>query len=259
MSPSLRLVAQAGVLLFCLSALPVSAKEPPSPDGKWTVVYVGGSWLPDATRMFSEYLTQDLGVGAIFTERRNYALLAPATQSLDSGSRNWDVLSDAQVIVVHIEEATDTPGYCTDTAAETPYRTTPGAYRRDIDAFLTALTKHASPKETAIRVATHAALPHFRGLWRERGVEEQCLAGLMELNAQWKDAAASFGVQVVDVFAAWNGADGARDAPRKYFGMDGGHLSEAGSRLSRNSLSETGLERALRPRIVQSALPWLDQ
>jgi hypothetical protein len=240
MSRSFRLLSRGAALLLCMSVIPPFAKaSPSSTDQKWSIVYIGSSWLPEATRLFGEDIKSDLGVD-VSLRQLNVERLAVAADKLRQGKWEWAAVKNADVIVVSVTEHHGSPGFCTDTTSDTPYAMTPEQYRTKIDGFLSALIRRASPKTTIIRITTQAVLPHFRELWRERGVEKQCLAGWMELNAQWKEAAASFGVPVVDVLAAWNGKDGARDAPRAYFGDDGGHLSEAGSRAAAELLRSDG-------------------
>ena len=108
---------------------------------------------------------------------------------------------------------------------------------------MSRVQNHDDVVEAAVElgfVTEEAALPHFKALWAERGVEEACLAGWMDLNAQWKEGAAAVGIPSVDFVAAWNGPDGAGDAPREYFVGDGGHLSQQGARAAADVLREAG-------------------
>jgi hypothetical protein len=232
------LVAAAAVVVAGLPAMSAAGQEATDSTGEtWDIVYIGASWLPEATRLLGEDIKADMGVDVAFAQR-NEQIVRFATRKLQSGQ--WDIVKDAEVIVVSLTETTDGAGYCLDSRDEAPYPTTPERFRADIDAFLSELTQRADPKSTIIRVTEQAALPHFKALWAERGVEEACLAGWMDLNAQWKEGAAAVGIPSVDFVAAWNGPDGAGDAPREYFVGDGGHLSQQGARAAADVLREAG-------------------
>jgi hypothetical protein len=225
----------AAAVLVGMSAIPAGASDQ-SPE-KWEIVYIGTSWLPEATRLFGEDIEADLGVDVTLGQR-NEGDVGFAARKLRDGQ--WDIVKDAEVIVVSIYETTRTPGYCTDASGDTPFRVPPERFRADIDAFLSELTRLANPETTLIRLSTQAVLPHFRELWAERGVEADCVAAWIELNDQWRAGAAAYGIPVVDVQAAWNGPDGKIEAPREYFVDDGGHLSPEGARAAADLMRETG-------------------
>lgn len=193
----------------------------------WDLVYIGDSWLPEASRIFGQHIEADLGV-EVRMWQRNAARALFATSKMKNGE--WELLRDAEVIVVHLDGPTSVEGgFCLNVDGERGYGIEPEAFRAEADAFLSELTRLADPETTIIRIGLIAILPGMVDLWAERDVVEECTAGWIALNQQWTDAAAAHGIATVDVLAAWNGPDGTRDAPVSYFRDEIGHMSDEGA------------------------------
>lgn len=179
----------------------------------WDMVHIGVSQLGRVAQLYGERLGDDLGVQVNFWFRNaRYSTAAEFLQSEEG-----KIVNDAEIVFVGMAPVAGRfEGYCLDTVTDQPYNQTPVELREDIDAFLAELVRHADPSKTIIRIVLHRRHPGWKAMWVERGTVEDCAAGWMERNAQWKEAAAAYGVPVIDLTAEWVGADGLGDAPQGY-------------------------------------------
>lgn len=227
------------LLVLCLGAALGSAAFGQSEPEKWTVIYIGDSSFPEVTRAYAEHIEEDFGVDVFYTQR-NSGFLQHATSMIRNGS--WNVLRDADAIVVSIPESNDRPGFCTDLNGEQPFNRRLEDLPAMMDAFLASLTELADPETTIIRIANEYVIPKVKNLSMERGVEDKCIAALRQINAMWFEAAEKFDIPVVDFFEAWNGPDGTAQPPRAFHKPDGVHPSSEGVAAAAEILRQTGYQ-----------------
>lgn len=223
------------MLFSCLALVSVDRACGQSRDETWTVVYIGDSTLPIATRVYAEKLKEEFGVD-VFVTQRGTGYLEGATRMLQSHQGN--VIRDAKVVVVAITISNDRPGYCTDTNGDQPFNTETEALSVLMDHFLANLTSLADPETALILIANEQVVPAIRELLVERSVEEQCIQAFQRINADWSSAAAKYGVTLVDFFETWHGPDGKSQPPRSFYLPDGVHLSNQGAEAAAALLGE---------------------
>lgn len=216
------------VTLLLVSIFAGAAAQQEAQTGEtWDLVYLGESWLPDASREYATLMGNDLGI-TVQPSYQHPSFASPPLGALQQQLYLLDVVKDAEVITIHLDpHYPGASGYCEEAGGDQAYPLSAEEFRAQVDAFLAELTNRADPQETIIRIVTSAVLPVVKTVWLERDLFEECLAGWMELNEQWDEGAAAYGIPVVDTLTAWNGPDGLEDAPPEYF-SDGGHLSAEG-------------------------------
>jgi hypothetical protein len=218
-----RLIRTLSVGAWVLSL--VSPNAPASAQDEWDLVYIGQSGMPEVTRLYGERIEADLGV-SVRMWQRNSALIPFATIELKSGE--WSIVDDAEIVIVNMStEFGRREGVCLDTQTEALYPQTPGELRAEIDDFLAELTRHVDPANAIIRIALLPINPGYKSIWIERDVVGECAAGKIALDEQWIEAAANYGIPVMNALVAWNGTDGKQDAPEEYYYNDSHHALTA--------------------------------
>lgn len=220
------------------SAPVVSAVAQETPE-QWTVVYIGDSWLPEATRLYVDRIEADFGVDVFFAQR-NTSLVLYANQMLQRGT--WDVVRDAKAVVVGIVMMNDRPGYCTDQPGDTPIRWPLDEVAPMIEDFLQTLAELVDPDTQMVRIALEDLIPDDLESWTENGDLTECMGFLKEINTAWAAGAEKHGFTTVDYFGAWNGPDGTAQPPRSYFMPDGRHLAPEGAKAAADLLLAAGYE-----------------
>jgi hypothetical protein len=224
---------QVGAVVLSL----VSLNAPASAQDEWDLVYIGQSGLPEATRLYGERVAADLGV-SVRMRQLNTSLIPFATIQLKNGQ--WSIVDDAEIVVVSMsQEFGRREGLCLDTRTTALYPQTPGELRGEIDDFLAELTRHVDPSKAIIRIALYPIWPLFKSIWVERDVVDECAAGKIALDEQWIEAAAEYGIPVVNALVAWNGPDGKQDAPDAYH-TSHGFLTPEGNAKFAELLSAAG-------------------
>ena len=203
------------------------------------VIYMGVSWMQRASYLFSQQAAVDLGVDVQFTQRMTSSLRF-ATEYL-AGSNQWAIVSEADILIIMIEgPVLRREGYCLDTLSDTPRSDSLEQLEVELDAFLTELMHHVDPTESMVRIGLPAVKPHFREIWVERGLVQEC-ARLWEARADiWREAARRYGIGLVDVRALWNGPDGMIESPIELYVRDHVHLNEEGATVVAGIIRSTG-------------------
>lgn len=231
----LSLLVIAGFLALAPSAT-VYAQEK---NEEWTVVYIGDSGLPQAVRFFADQIRADFDVDVFFTQR-NSALVPHATQMLRGGT--WDIVGDAEVVIVSISVGNDRPGYCTDQEGEDPIRWSNAEIGSMISEFLLSMAELSDAESQIVRIANEPVLPDDLKRWIENDHVAECLAIIESINEAWLLGAQKYGFKVVDVFEAWSGPDGTAQPPSGYYMPDNRHLTAEGAQAIALLLRATGYE-----------------
>ena len=134
------------------------------------------------------------------------------------------------------------PGYCTDQNGEQPFNRRLEDLPAMMDEFLSALTQVADPETTVIRIVNESVIPKIKDLSADRGVENDCIAALQQINSMWSTAAKKYRVTMVDLFEAWNGTDGTAQPPRTFYKPDGVRPSNEGVEAAAEILRQMGYE-----------------
>lgn len=212
------------------------AQEAPE---QWTVVYIGDSGLPEATRFYAEQIEKDFRVNAFYTQR-NTSMVLHATRMLQSGA--WNVVGEADVVVVLIANSKDRPGFCTDQPGDQPKRWTLDEVSSMIDGFLQTLSDITDPEAQIIRIANEAVLPDDLARWKENGVATECLDMMHGINQAWSSATQKYGFTLIDFFEPWSGPDGTAEPPSAFYLEDGRHLTTEGAEAAAALLLEPGYQ-----------------
>lgn len=214
--------------------LPAFAQET---SDQWTIVLVGDSWLPETVRFYADRIETDFGVDVFYTQR-NTSLVQHADKMLRSGA--WDVVRDAEVVVVGISVMNDRPGYCTTQPGDTPIHWPLETVPPMIEGFMQALAERVDPDTQLVRIALEDLVPDDLARWTENGHLTECVAVQTSVNTAWATSAEKHGFTTVDYFGAWNGADGMAQPPRSFYMPDGRHFTDEGARAAADLLLETG-------------------
>lgn len=204
------LTSIAAAALLAVSPLPGLGQ---TAGDAYEMVHIGASQMGGVARVYGARLGEDLGVSVqVWYRNANHSGAAAFLASAQG-----KIVDDADIVFVGmLPVAGHYEGYCLDSETDQPFNQTPQELRADIDGFLAELVQHADPAQKIVRIVLMDYAPRWKAMWEERGVVEDCAAAFMARNAQWTEAAAGYGIPVIDLTAAWFGPDGLGTAPEGY-------------------------------------------
>lgn len=238
MSYSKRILGAVAAVALAVSVTP-GISQIGQNDDEFNVIYLGASWMQRASFLFSEQAAIDLGVDVRFVQR-NTSNLRFATEKL-ANSNQWAVVKEADILIIMIEGPVGRrEGYCLDTPSDTPRSDTVDQLELELDAFLAELTRHVDPAKIMVRIGLPAVKPHFKAIWVERDLVEECAREWEARADVWREGAARYGIGLIDVRALWNGPDGTIDSPIDLYVRDKVHLTEEGAEVVAEIIRSTG-------------------
>ena len=233
-----RILCAISTMLLGISAAPAISQAEQA-DDEFNVIYLGASWMQRASYLFSQQAAVDLGVDVNFIQR-NASNLRFATEQL-ANNIQWAVVNEADILIIMIAGPVGRrEGYCLDTPSDTPRSDSVEQLGLELDAFLTELTHHVDPTKIMVRIGLPAVKPHFKAIWVERGVVDECARVWQARRDVWREAAARYCIGLIDVMRLWNGPDGTIDSPIELYVADNVHLNEEGAKVVAEIIRSTG-------------------